>query len=64
MKYMIVLVDSFSRWVEIKAVPEATAEATAQFLCEQIGRFGRPTSIRHDGASHFVNHLLDCYMEL
>ena len=63
-KYLLILVDSFSRWTEVKPVRSADAETTAQFLFEVAGRFGRPTSIRSDGGRQYDNHLLDALMAL
>jgi transposase InsO family protein len=63
-KYLLVLVDSFSRWTEVKPVQSADADTAAQFLFEVAGRFGRPTSIRSDGGRQFDNHLLDAFMAL
>jgi transposase InsO family protein len=56
--YVLVLIDCFSRWVELFAVDAASGECTAVSLLQHFGRFGAPTQIRSDRGSHFVNDLI------
>ncbi len=56
--YVLVLIDCFSRWVELFAVDAASGECTAISLLQHFGRFGAPTQIRSDRGSHFVNDLI------
>jgi transposase InsO family protein len=56
--YVLVVIDCYSRWVELFAVEAATGQATAIALLEQFGRFGAPSQIRSDRGSHFVNELI------
>jgi transposase InsO family protein len=56
--YVLVLIDCFSRWVELFAVNAASGECTAISLLQHFGRFGAPTQIRSDRGSHFVNDLI------
>jgi transposase InsO family protein len=56
--YALVIIDCFSRWVEIFPVDSATGEETAVALLQHFGRFGAPSQIRSDRGSHFVNSLI------
>jgi transposase InsO family protein len=56
--YALVIIDCFSRWIEIFPVDSTTGEATAVALLQHFGRFGAPSQIRSDRGSHFVNSLI------
>ena len=57
-KHIIVIIDGFSRWVELYAVPDVTAELAAKVaLMDWVGRFGTPDQIMTDGGGQFVNQL-------
>jgi len=52
------MVDTFTRWVELYAVREATSEQAALCLLQHFGRFGSPSVIRSDRGPHFANALI------
>lgn len=57
-KYVLVLVDHFSRYVLVKALPDKTAPVVARALLEVIGLFGVvPTELRSDNGSEFTAKL-------
>ena len=56
--YVVVIVDSFSRWVCLEAVPDKTALSAARAIIRAIGNFGVPLKIRSDGGKEFVNNVL------
>ncbi|XP_053483833.1 protein NYNRIN-like [Ictalurus furcatus] len=57
-RYLLVIVDRFSRWVEATATSEEDAESAAKFLCcEFIPRFGIPDFLSSDNGIHFVNNV-------
>jgi hypothetical protein len=56
--YVLTMVDTFTRWVELYAVPEATSEQAALCLLQHFGRFGSPSVIRSDRGPHFANALI------
>jgi transposase InsO family protein len=56
--YVLVIIDCFTRWVELFAVPEATAHEACLCLIQHFGRYGSPTIIRSDKGSHFANELI------
>ncbi|RXN09687.1 Transposon Ty3-I Gag-Pol poly [Labeo rohita] len=56
--YILVFVDYFSKWVEIVAVREATAQvAASKLLSEVFSRHGAPTYLISDRSSPFVSDL-------
>jgi hypothetical protein len=46
--YIMVIADTFTRWIELGWVAEATAKTAAELLFQHFGRFGAPTQIRSD----------------
>ena len=60
--YVLNIIDTFTRWVELYAVPEATAEQACKCLLIHFGRFGSPTVIRSDKGSHFANSLIEKFL--
>ena len=60
--YVLNIVDTFTRWVELYAVPHATAEEACKCLLIHFGRFGSPTVIRSDKGSHFANSLIQQFL--
>jgi transposase InsO family protein len=57
-KYVLVVVDHFTKWVEIFAVPDQTAETCARIIInEVIARFGCPHSIHSDQGRNYESQL-------
>ena len=52
--YVVVVVDSFSRWVSLEPVPDKTALSAARAILRTVGNFGVPLRIRSDGGKEFV----------
>lgn len=57
-KYILVIIDCFSRWVELFGTTDTSAKSAAKFLLQHCGRFGTPALIRSDRGSQFVNDLI------
>jgi hypothetical protein len=57
-KYVIVIVDSFSRWTSLTACVNKSAFDAARALIQFIGNFGTPLRIRSDGGGEFVNGII------
>jgi hypothetical protein len=58
-KYVVVVVDNFSRWTQCVAVQDKTAESAARSIIQTIGIFGCPLKIRSDGGGEFINDVLE-----
>ena len=58
-QYIMVVIDCFSRYVELYVLKEITALATARRLIEHFGRNGTPGIIQIDKGSQFINELMN-----
>jgi len=56
--YILVVIDVFSRFVELYALPDLTALNAAKAIIQHIGRYGQPEEIFTDNGSQFRNELL------
>ena len=57
-RYILVVTDHFTKWVEIFAVPDQTAVTTASvILNEVIARYGSPQSIHSDLGSNYESQI-------
>ncbi|GJT84179.1 reverse transcriptase domain-containing protein [Tanacetum coccineum] len=54
-KYILVVVDYLSKWVEAKALPTNDAQVVCKFLKTLFARFGAPRAIISDRGTHFCN---------
>ncbi|GJZ38078.1 reverse transcriptase domain-containing protein [Tanacetum coccineum] len=54
-KYILVVVDYLSKWVEEKALPTNDARVVVKFLKSLFARFGTPRAIISDRGTHFFN---------
>jgi hypothetical protein len=57
-KFVITIVDTFTRYVELYAIKDTTAELAVRPLLDHIGRYGCPQAIQSDNGSQFVNELI------
>ena len=60
--YVLNIIDTFTRWVELYPVPHATAEEACKCLLIHFGRYGSPTVIRSDKGAHFANSLIQQFL--
>jgi len=58
-KYIIVIIDIFTRYVELFACKNVTAVEAANCLVSIFGRYGIPESILSDKGSQYVNQVID-----
>ncbi|KAK3107797.1 hypothetical protein FSP39_022415 [Pinctada imbricata] len=57
-RYILVIVDQFTKWTEAYAVPNISSYVTAKCLVEEfIARFGAPLEIHTDQGSNFQSGL-------
>nr|GEX20078.1 reverse transcriptase domain-containing protein [Tanacetum cinerariifolium] len=54
-KYILVVVDYLSKWVEAKVLPTNDARVVFKFLKSLFSRFGIPRAITSDRGTHFCN---------
>lgn len=57
-QHIIVVIDCFTRWVELYAVPDTSAKSAASALLQHVGRYGVPATLRSDQGSQFVNGII------
>lgn len=61
MKYILIVVDYVSKWMEVVAVPNNESKSVRAFLKQNIFlRFGTPRAIISDEGSHFCNIFFWC----
>jgi hypothetical protein len=59
-RYILVAVDYFTKWPEVKATRKADAKTVVKFLYEEIiCRHGPPIHLHSDRGTHFVNQLVE-----
>lgn len=64
-QYVLCITDYFTRWINAIALPNCSAQATAQAIFnEYICRYGVPNSILSDQGTHFNNQLMDAMAKL
>ena len=54
-EFILVVIDCFTRWVELYPTPDTSALSAARALLQHVGRFGVPASLRSDKGPQFVN---------
>ena len=62
-KFIIVIIDCFSRFLELHPAKDATAAAAAEALYQTFGRFGSPQEILSDNGSQYVNEVITHFTE-
>ena len=61
-KYILVMVDQFTKWVDCAAIPEQSAETVAiKFIDYFISPLGIPVEINTDQGSNFESHLFKAF---
>jgi hypothetical protein len=63
-KYIIVIIDTFSRYVTLHAGKDTTGDEAARALHTHICTYGVPTSILTDNGSQFINQIISRMTEL
>ena len=63
-EYILVLIDAFSRWVELFPTKTTTALETATCVFQHFGRFGTPEVMHTDRGPAFHNELIEQLLQL
>lgn len=62
--YILTIICTFTRWVELYKTSDATALAAARCLVQHFGRFGAPAQIRSDNGPHFTAEVVTQFLKL
>ena len=62
--YILVIVCTFTRWVELYLTTDATALSAAECLIKHFGRFGAPRQLRSDNGPHFIAAVIKEFLTL
>ena len=62
--YILVIVDTFTRWVELYHTTDATALSAAECLLRHFGCFGAPHQLRSDNGPHFIADVIREFLHL
>jgi transposase InsO family protein len=57
-KYIVVVIDSFTRFIELYRAKDATGATAAQVVLQHVGRYGTPNEILTDNGPQFKNELI------
>ena len=64
-KYIFVMVDQFTKWVEIHPIPEITTLQTAKVAVDEFfSQFGTPLQIHTDQGKNFDGHVMHALCDL
>ena len=64
-KYILLMVDQFSKWVEIHGVPDQTADRTAIVAVDKFfTQFGSPVQIHTDQGKNFDGNVMNALCDL
>jgi len=63
-EYIIVIIDCFTRWVELIGVPDTSALSAARALLQHVGRYGTPGILRSDRGSQYINSIIEEFSTL
>jgi len=61
--YILVIIDTFSRYVELVPIPDTTANNAVKAIVPFIGRYGIPSAFLTDNGTQFVNETVRLLME-
>ena len=62
--YILVIVCTFTRWVELYLTTDATALSAAECLIKHFGRFDAPRQLRSDNGPHFFAAVIKEFLTL
>ena len=56
-KYFLIIIDSFTKWLEVFECRNLSTEITIEKFREHFSRFGIPTTVVSDNGTAFTSHL-------
>ena len=62
-KYYFILVDAFSRWIEVHIVDSTSATSTINVICKNFSTYGLPKQLVSDNGPAFTSNELRVFME-
>lgn len=62
--FIIVVIDSFTRFIELFPAPNTTAVEAAKAMLNVFGRFGSPRGVRSDNGPQYDNKLIAEFLKL
>ena len=62
--YILVIVCTFTRWLDLYGTADATALSTAECLLQYFDRFGAPHQLRSDNGPHFIADVIKKFLAL
>ena len=62
--YILVIVSTFTRWVELYLTTDSTALSAAEYLIKHFGRIGAPRQLRSDNDPHFIAAVINEFLTL
>ena len=63
-KYLIAIIDIFSRFLELYPAVDTTAVSAAEAILQHTGRYGTPSLLISDAGSQYVNEIISQYLSL
>jgi hypothetical protein len=62
-RYVIAVIDCFTRFVELRATASPTAQAAVTVLLDVFARYGAPRALRSDQGSQFTARLVEQFLK-
>jgi cleavage and polyadenylation specificity factor subunit 1 len=62
--FFLVIIDAFTRFVELYPVKDTTAKCAAECLFDLLGRYGAPCQLVNDNGTQFVNNVITELLKL
>jgi transposase InsO family protein len=63
-QHILVIIDTFTRWVELYPIKTTGAVDAAKALLQHLGRFGIPSTLRSDRGTQFVNEIVESLLQI
>ena len=61
--HLLVLVDYYSRWVEVEVIRTSSSKTTIHYLDAQFAKHGMPKVLRTDNNSNLVSNEVEKYLK-